>query len=322
MMDLENDFDGGYICGVSGESCPSGDWRQAYANYLIQYTRFYRDSGVNVTHLGSYNEPSYNTSYASMLSNGTQAADFIKVLGMTVKREGVDVKLTCCDDYGWDQQEALMAGLQKVGEDGQSAEDFLSVITGHGYASPPTYPLSTTKKTWLTEWADLTGDYTPQIFYNNSGPGEGITWAHHIQTAFVDANVSAFLYWIGAENASSNSALIDMIADEVIPTKRFWTFASFSKFVRPGARRIQAQVDSADLSVSAFINTNGRVAVQIVNNATESYKVTMGLSGKVTPYTTNNEYDLLQGKAIDSQDGNIVGQVPGKSMVSFVQRES
>jgi len=30
-----NDSNGGSICGVTGASCPSGDWRQAFANYLV-----------------------------------------------------------------------------------------------------------------------------------------------------------------------------------------------------------------------------------------------------------------------------------------------
>jgi len=28
---------GGTLCGVPGATCASGDWRQAYANYLKQY---------------------------------------------------------------------------------------------------------------------------------------------------------------------------------------------------------------------------------------------------------------------------------------------
>lgn len=85
-----------------------------------------------------------------------------------------------------------MAGLQ-AGQD--PAEACLSVVTGHGYSSPPNFPLTTCKKTWLSEWADLSGQYTPCTFYSAAnGPGEGITWARHIQIAIVDANVSGFLY--------------------------------------------------------------------------------------------------------------------------------
>ena len=57
MKTNNNDMNGGSLCGVSGASCSSGDWKQAYANYLVQYIKFYRDEGINVTHIGFLNEP-------------------------------------------------------------------------------------------------------------------------------------------------------------------------------------------------------------------------------------------------------------------------
>ncbi|KAF5003438.1 hypothetical protein F66182_16135, partial [Fusarium sp. NRRL 66182] len=197
-----------------------------------------------------------------MGSNGTQAAEFVKILGQTLEREGIDIELTCCDGVGWNEQEAMIPGLQVVGSDGKSAEDYLSVVTGHGYSSPPTFPLSTKRRTWLTEWTDLSGGFTPYTFFADGGVGEGMTWANHIQTAFVDANVSAFIYWIGAENSTTNSGMINLINDEVIPSKRFWSMASFSKFVRPDAHRVKATSSEASVTVSAFENTNGVIAIQ------------------------------------------------------------
>jgi O-glycosyl hydrolase len=32
-------IDGGTVCGVPGATCKSGDWRRAYANYLVQYAK-------------------------------------------------------------------------------------------------------------------------------------------------------------------------------------------------------------------------------------------------------------------------------------------
>ena len=57
MKTNNNENNGGYLCGVSGEKCTSGDWRQAYANYLIAWAQFYATIGVNITHLGFLNEP-------------------------------------------------------------------------------------------------------------------------------------------------------------------------------------------------------------------------------------------------------------------------
>ena len=46
---------GGYICGVRRSNC-TYDWREAYANYLIEYVRLYQQRGINVSLLGAYNE--------------------------------------------------------------------------------------------------------------------------------------------------------------------------------------------------------------------------------------------------------------------------
>ena len=36
------DTNGGQLCGVSGATCSSGDWKQAYANYLVKYIQLYQ----------------------------------------------------------------------------------------------------------------------------------------------------------------------------------------------------------------------------------------------------------------------------------------
>lgn len=320
MKTNDDENNGGYLCGVTNEPCASGNWMEAYANYLVQYARFYKESGVEVTHLGFLNEPQFAATYAGMLSNGTQAASFIRVLAKTVKKSGLNLKITCCDSIGWDDQEAMMAGL-KAGPD--PAINYLDVVTGHGYDSSPTYPLSTNKKTWLTEWADLTGDFTPYTFYENGGPGEGLTWANHIQVALRDAGASGFLYWIGAENSTTNSALINLINNEVIPSKRFWAFAQFSKFVRPGARRIEAVSSQANLTVSSFKNHNGRIATQLLNQGDSDIEVNVHITGlksglSVEPYITNNDYDLeLLAPIASASDGSFQAKVPPWSMVTY-----
>lgn len=307
MKTNNDENNGGYLCGVTNTSCATGDWKQPYANYLVEWARFYKESGVEVTNIGFLNEPQEDVTYASMLSDGTQAADFIRVLAKTIKRSGLDLKINCCDGVGWEQQESMLPGLY-AGPD--PAINYLSVITGHGYSSAPNFTLSTHLKTWLTEWADLSGDYTPYTFYDNGGPGEGYTWARNIQTAFVSANVSAFLYWEGAENSTSNSCLINMIGDTVIPTKRFWAFAQFSKFARPGARRIEASSSDSLLTVSSFVNRDGIVATQVVSMATTDYTIELQIKGCddtswATPYLTNNAHNLTRLPAVRADRGKI-----------------
>jgi O-glycosyl hydrolase len=322
MKTNNDDFNGGYLCGVTGETCASGDWKQAYANYLVQLARFYHDNGVPVTHIGFLNEPQFVATYASMLSNGTQAADFIRVLASTIKSSGLDLKINCCDGIGWEEQNEMMPGLL-AGPD--PAINYVDVITGHGYSSSPDFPLDTPTKTWMTEWADLSGAFTPWTFYSTGAQGEGATWAQRIQSAFVSANVSAFVYWEGSENATSNSCLINTVVDTVYPSKRFWAFAQFSRFARPGARRIEATSDNVALNVSSFVNLDGKVATQVISYANVTYAVKLefegakGARGVVQPWLTDNKHNLTALATLyPGADGSFVGEVPGRSLVSFV----
>ncbi|KAG6033644.1 hypothetical protein E4U41_006853 [Claviceps citrina] len=323
MKTSQNDV-GGHLCGVTGfDDCPTGNWIKPYADFLLKWVGFYKESGVKVTELGFLNEPELTTTYVSMLSDGKQAADLIRVLGPEVKAAGLDLKLTCCDSVGWQHQQEKMEGLQ-AGPD--PAEAYLDIITGHGYASAPTFPLKTSKKTWQTEWSDLSPDYTPHTFYDNGAFGEGLTWAANIQTSFVKGNVSAFLYWIGAENGTVNTGLINLVNDQVIPTKRFWAHAQFSKFARPGARRVSATSQDPDVTVSSFLNTDGKIATQVINNGTAAVDLDVEIagapSGTVLPYLTDNDNDLTALPAIQVSAGRFSASVPARSLVSFVMTKS
>ncbi|MCB8901307.1 glycoside hydrolase [Streptomyces sp. NPDC056664] len=93
-----------------GELLP--EWRQAYANYLVQYAEFYRQEGIRITDLGFTNEPDWTATYASMRFTPQQAVDFLKVLGPTVRASGLRTGVVCCDAAGWDRQVAYTEAIE------------------------------------------------------------------------------------------------------------------------------------------------------------------------------------------------------------------
>ncbi|KAK4499809.1 hypothetical protein PRZ48_007995 [Zasmidium cellare] len=320
MKNNSNDSNGGYLCGVSGIECSSGDWRQAYADYLLQYFKYYEAEGVAIDYVGFLNEPDLNVTYASMLSSGQQAADFLEVFSPTLEASGLKTKIACCDGSGWEEERSRLEGIQQAG-----AESTLGIVTAHGYSSPLSTPFSTSKPVWQTEWADLDGPQTYAWYYNGS-TGEGLTWANHIQQAFAVSNVSAFLSWIGAGNTTSNSALVLLDGDEVNVSKRLWAYAQWGRTVSPGAVRVDAHVrSSANVTTTAFQNKDGSVAVQVINNSGREQQVTIsGLqthrwsSDLVKSYLTNNDHDFdLTAQHQWSRGSNIQSHIPPLSMITF-----
>ena len=313
------DFNGGYLCGVTNTSCASGDWRQAYANKLIKYIQDYQAEGISIDYLGFLNEPDLNTSYASMQSSGQQAADFLEILHPTLQEADLKTQIACCDGSGWEQNRERLTGIQQAGQ-----ENTLGLVTSHGYSSSPGTPFATDKKVWQTEWS--TFDPINYNWYATGSQSEGLTWANHIQQAFAVSNVAGFLYWWGAANTTDNQSLLFVNnTAEVRVTKRLWAHAHFgSRFIREGANRIAATVsgDSA-LNVTAFANTDGSIAVQIINNGNDTEGVTLaGVklpkgNNSVQTWLTNQANNLTQGYAVVSTNGT-TAEVPGRSLLSFV----
>ncbi|KAG4416103.1 hypothetical protein IFR04_010746 [Cadophora malorum] len=322
MKTNNNENNGGYLCGVSGQNCASGDWKQAYANYLVQYVRFYESEGVKITHLGFLNEPDFTTSYASMLSSGTQAADFIKVLYPTLKAANMShIAITCCDSTGWNDAGSKVSQLKAAGVENQ-----LGVITSHTYTSNFNGPLKTSLKVWQTEYSDLNGGWTT-AWYQNGGAGDGMTWASILHNALVNNNCSGYLYWVGTQWGNTNEKMIkiDDTTKDVQISKRVWAFAQYSRYIRPGAMRVAATGAPNGVSASAFLNegVSGSLVVPVLNTGTGSQAITVKVGGgfvgaSVTAWITDNSREMAKTDAVLAADGTVTGTVPGRSFVTFV----
>ena len=145
MKTVGTDDNGGLICGVRGSNC-SADWRQAYADYLVQYVREYHDLGIDISMLGAYNEPDFNpVTYSSMLSDGFEAKDFLECLYPTVKKAFPDLKVSCCDATGARQERTILYELEKAG-----GGDLFDVATWHNYQSNPERPFNSGGKSLIS----------------------------------------------------------------------------------------------------------------------------------------------------------------------------
>lgn len=251
-----------------------------------------------------------------MRSSGAQAADFIKVLRPTLDRNNMShILINCCDTMGWTVMNQFLGQMSSV-------MSMVGTVTGHSYSSTATSRLSTSLKSWMTEAADNNGAWT-SAWYSNGGAGEGMTWANNIYAAVTSANVSAYLYWIGAQDRSSNtnSKMIRVVNKQVDPSKRLWAMANWSRFVRPGAVRVGAS--ASGVRTSAFVNVDGRLAVQVINSGSEravSITVSGGdfVAANATAWVTDNTRDCNEIGATVDASGKVSGNVPARSMVTFV----
>ena len=290
MKTTGTDINGGNLCGVPDTACASGDWRQAYANYLVQYLRFYRQEGIHISELGFTNEPDWTASYASMRFTPAQAADMVKVLGPTLRRSGTATKLICCDSFGWHQQAAYSAAI----EADPIADRYVDIHTGHGYASPADTPLPTDRPTWLSEWGP-TGSTWNESWDDNSGY-DGLAVAQNIYTAFALGQADAYVYWV-ATSLGATKAFIQLAAsgDGYRVSKRYWAFAAYSRFIRPNAHRVPIQLTEPGIQATAFRNADGSMVVELINTTTAPVSTSFALDTRIrhqTTYLTDETHSL------------------------------
>ncbi|KAI0156632.1 glycoside hydrolase family 30 protein [Hypoxylon sp. FL1284] len=306
MKTNNNENNGGYLCGTPGHTCSSGDWRQAYADFLVQY----------VTQLGFLNEPDYVTSYSSMQSGANEAASFIPILHSTLEENGLgNVSLACCDAMGWNSQRSITQGLVSAG-----MEQYLQYITSHMYTGDPNSVISTKLKTWQTEAADLQSRWCA-TWYGSGGQCEGMTWATKIHNGIANANLSAYIYWQGVEvnQFQASSYLVASDGKAVTPSGRLWAFAMWSRFVRPGAHRVSTTGSISSTGITAFQNEDDSVVVVFLNSGNSQQNVRVSFT-EFTPATaeafvTDNTRSVAPVTATMT-GSDVTVSVPAKGMLT------
>jgi O-glycosyl hydrolase len=313
-------INGGTLCGVPGASCPSGDWRQAYADYLVRYAKDYAAAGVPLTYVGPENEGTLSVPQDSMIMSPAQTAGFMAILGATLARSGLSTRAECCATISWRSARQYAAALVPD----KAASAATALFTSHGYVAAPDSPLEGwSKPVWETEWAPF--GFAPwKPAWDDGSPSSGFTWAQKIHTGLTAANLSAFLYLWGANTTGltgPNTGLVEVKGNTVAPSGRLWAFASYSRFIRPGAQRIAATTPDAGLEASAFRNRDGSTAVVVLNRAHRRRAATFSLRGldgaHVTPYLTDTSHHLSAQTPIAVEHGAFTATLPPRSLVTY-----
>ncbi|CVL03938.1 uncharacterized protein FPRN_11991 [Fusarium proliferatum] len=303
----------GRLCGTTGVSCSSGDWRQRYVEMIAQYLSYYKEAGIPVSHVGFLNEGDGSD---FMLSTAEQAADVIPLLHSALQSKGLgDIKMTCCDNIGWRSQMDYTAKLAEL-----DVEKYLSVITSHEYSSSPDQPMNTTLPTWMSEGAANDQAFAT-AWYVNGGSNEGFTWAVKIAQGIVNADLSAYIYWEGVEtnNKGSLSHVVDTDGTKFTVSSILWAIAHWSRHIRPGAHRLSTSGVVQDTIVGAFENVDGSVVMVLTNSGAAAQTVDLGVSGSTfataQAFTSDAEAQMVDTKVTVS-GGNVKVTVPAHGVVT------
>jgi glucosylceramidase len=146
--------------------------------------------------------------------------------------------------------------------------------------------------------------------------------------AFVYSDTSGYLHWWCAQNnngttAGSDAILVRLQGNSFSVSRRLWAFAGYFRFARPGSVRIDASSSAENVLVTAFENTNGTVAIPVINEAHFERQVEVQVEGcglkmgLATAYLADNEHNNTMVGSFHVNGSSFMASVPARSMTTF-----
>jgi glucuronoarabinoxylan endo-1,4-beta-xylanase len=289
---------------------------QGLADSLVSWVQNAKSQGVPLYAVSAENEPDSCGINSTTSYSATQLATWIGTyLGPAMAPLGVKV-------MGPETQNACgFTSYFSAIQSDSAAWSSVGILASHEYGCG-TLPsqasiASANKEYWETEvdTGAASGD----------SPGDGIASALLTATTMhndlTKANLNAWHYWW--MYCSNNSGCLYDTGTKVW-TKRLWAMGNFSRFVRPGWKRVATSGSApSGVLVSAYINpANNALSIVAINSNTSSKSVSFYVSGSapcsLTPYETSASQSLGQGSAITVSQSRVTVTLSAQSVTTFV----
>jgi glucosylceramidase len=265
---------------------------RSWANFYVKFISTYEAKGIPVWGLSVQNEPMAKQKWESCIYTAEEERDFIKnYLGPTLQSSGMgDKKL-----IAWDHnRDLLYQRASTILEDPAAAK----YVWGIGYH-------------WYETWTGGPMQFENMKLVSKAFPDANLMFTEGCQEKF---NFDSLKSWTlgekygysmvndfnngcvgwtdwnilldekGGPNHVGNFCFAPVHADtrtgQLIYTNAYYYIGHFSKFVRAGAKRIAASTNRAQLQATAFLNTDGSIAVVVLNTTGENVPFRLILKGK------------------------------------------
>ena len=259
---------------------------QAWANYYVKFIKAYSEEGIPVWGITVQNEPMATQSWESCIYTAQEERDFVKnYLGPTLAHSGMqDIKIIVHD-----HNRDLMFQRASTILDDPDAAKYVWGTGFHWYVRDAFENVKRLqeafpdKKLLFTEGCADSFDWS-KIHNWQYGEKYGISMVHDFNNGSVgwtDWNV--LLDEIGGPNHVGNYCFAPIHADtrdgSLIFMNSYYYIGQFSKFIRPGAKRISASSNRDQLLTTAFVNKDGKIAVIVLNTTNEKIPYHLWVAG-------------------------------------------
>jgi glucosylceramidase len=277
---------------VTGGGKLKPEFAQAWANFYVKFIKTYEAKGIPVWGLSVQNEPMAKQKWESCIYTAEDERDFIKnFLGPTLAKSGLgDKKL-----IAWDHNRDLIYQRASTILEDPAAAKYVWGIGFHWYETWTGGPMqfnnvALTHQAFPGTNLIFTEGCKEKFSFDSLqawslGERYGYSMINDFNdgaTAWTDWNI--LLDEKGGPNHVGNFCFAPVHADtrtgQLIYTNAFYYIGHFSKFVRPGARRIASSSNRAQLQTTAFVNKDGSIVVIVMNTTDERMPYQLIMKGQ------------------------------------------
>ncbi|WP_304608849.1 cellulose binding domain-containing protein [Glycomyces amatae] len=279
------------------------DQYAAYAQHLNDFNDFMAGNGVDLYAISVQNEPDYAHDWTAWT-----AAEIVRFLKENAGSIGTRVIAPESFQYRKNMSDPILNDAQALAN--------TDVLGAHLYGTQPAdfpYPLfqqrGAGKELWMTE-----------VYYPNSSDS-GDLWpqaldvGEHVHRALVDGQFQAYIWWYIRRSYGP-------MREDGQMSKRGANMAHFSKFVRPGDKRIEATKNpQSNLYTSAFKSGSEVVIVAVNKGAStvqQQFTIRDHTASSVSPWLTDASRNLQAQNAIGVANGSFTASLPARSITTFV----
>jgi len=262
----------------------------AYANWLTAGVQKYADAGINLYALSFQNEPLFCESYNSGFYGYDYYRAVLKAVVPVVKASFPNVKFFGAEHMLAANMDAGRSQFQWIYEANichdATTRNLMDIWAYHGY-SDGVNPIPGSEMATL--WAlvrDSLARYGTRPIWMTETSGYDDTWgaggAQELAAAMFAAlqygNLAGWVYWYGADDWINTSDRL---------TKRGYVSKHFSRYLRPGAVRVDVgSTGNSNVFVAAFRHTGlNNFVVLALNTGTSAYDLTLTGTGVPSQFT-------------------------------------
>ena len=268
------------------------EFHQSWADYYAKFIKAYQAEGIPVWGITVQNEPMATQKWESCIFTAEDERDFLKnYLGPTLRREGLGDKKILAWDHNRD---LIYQRAETILNDPEAAK----YVWGIGYH-------------WYEPWSGGDPMYDNVRLVHETFPDKHLVFTEGCNDAFdmqrindwklgehygrsmindFNNGTAAWTDWnvlldeTGGPNHVGNFCFAPVHADtktgRLIYTNSFYYIGHFSKFIRPGAKRIASSPSRSALLSTAFVNADGKVSVVVMNSGEKEVPYYLWVDGE------------------------------------------